>query len=78
MRPIVEGMALAWQAQHRKLDAEPSRFNYHHMVTVGSDGRQREMGCIPLRRYPLWLATINTAKIPDPEVRRHEARSSSR
>lgn len=38
-------------------------------MTTGADGKRYEMGCVPLRRYPMWLATINPAKVPDPAVR---------
>ncbi len=67
--PVVEGMGLAWQSQGTKLRANPERFNCNDIVTVGADGRQREKTCIPLKRYPAWLNTINPAKIPDPAVR---------
>lgn len=68
MRPIVEGMGLSWQGQQEKLNGNRGRFNYQGILTVGADGKSREMGCIPLWCYPLWLATINPAKIPRPEV----------
>lgn len=48
-------------AQNAKLKAAPSRFNHWDIPTVGSDGRRREMTCIPLRRYPMWLASIQEA-----------------
>lgn len=64
MRPVVEGMGLDWASQFTKLKGSQSRFNHCDIATVGADGRQREMTCIPLRRYPMWLATINPARIP--------------
>jgi len=64
MRPVVEGMGLSWQGQHEKLAARRDQFNCQDILTVGGDGKRREMLCIPLRRYPMWLATINPAKIP--------------
>ncbi|GAB6971907.1 phage antirepressor N-terminal domain-containing protein [Methylobacterium phyllosphaerae] len=69
MRPVVEGMGLNWAGQQQKLSADPGRFNCMDIHTLGADGRQREMACIPLRRYPMWLATINPAKVLDPAVR---------
>jgi GNAT superfamily N-acetyltransferase len=69
MRPVVEGMGINWAGQQQKLAADPGRFNCMDIHTVGADGRTREMACIPLRRYPMWLATINPAKIPNPAVR---------
>lgn len=63
MRPVVEGMGLDWASQLTKLKESQSRFNHCDIASVGADGRQREMTCIPLRRYPMWLATINLARI---------------
>ncbi len=68
MRPVVEGMGLDWSAQRAKLASQHARFNSGDITTVGADGRQREMTCIPLRCYPMWLATINPAKVPNPAV----------
>lgn len=68
MRPVVEGMGLAWQTQHRKLMADSARFNCNHMVTVAEDGKQREMLCLPLRRLNGWLMTISSSKAR-PEIR---------
>lgn len=71
MRPVVEGMGIAWTSQYAKLSANPSRYGMRDdIITHDAMGRrQREMTCIPLRRYPMWLATINPAKIFDPTVR---------
>lgn len=68
LKPIVQGMGMSWGSQHTKLSADPSRFNYTVIGTVGADGHSRDMAAIPLRRYPMWLATINPAKIPNPAV----------
>lgn len=65
MRPAVQGMGVSWQGQHAKLDVSRERFNYQDILTVGADGKQRAMGCIPLRRYPMWLATVDPAKGPN-------------
>jgi hypothetical protein len=51
LRPVVEGMGLSWGGQRDKLEANGERFNRTDIRTVGADGRQREMACIPLRRY---------------------------
>ena len=69
MRPVVEGMGLAWQSQGAKLRAQSERFSCNDIVSTGADGKQHEMTCIPLRRYPMWLETINPAKIPNQAVR---------
>ena len=69
MRPVVEGMGLNWAGQQQKLAAARSRFACMDIHTHDSSGRAQEMTCIPLRRYPMWLATINPGKIPNPAVR---------
>ncbi len=68
MKPIVKGMGLTWQRQHEKLRACKDKFNYHHMVTVAKDGKQRKMFCIPLKKLNGWLFSINPEKVK-PEIR---------
>jgi P22_AR N-terminal domain len=63
MRPIVEGMGLAWQRQSEKLKEQKTKFNCHHMVTVAEDGKLREMLCIPVEKLALWMASINPNKV---------------
>ncbi|RON82427.1 hypothetical protein BK635_13070 [Pseudomonas chlororaphis] len=68
MKPVVEGMGLAWQAQHAKLTS--GRFNsvITMIVTTGVDGKQYEMTCLPLRKLPGWLMSIHPNKVR-PELR---------
>ena len=70
MKPIVEGMGLSWQPQHRKLTEEGSRWNscVTMMVTTGSDGKRYEMLCMPLRKLPAWLMSISPNKV-SPEIK---------
>lgn len=67
MRPIAQGMGLAWQTQERKLK---TRFNsvVTIMVTTGLDGKQYRMLCLPLDKLPTWLMMINPSKVK-PEIR---------
>lgn len=67
MKPIVEGMGLTWQAQHRKL-AERFKSTITEMMMVAEDGKQRLMTCIPLRKLTGWLYTISPNKVR-PELR---------
>ena len=60
---------LNWAGQQQKLAAARTRFACMGIHTHDSSGRVQEMTCIPLRRYPKWLATINPVKVPDPAVR---------
>lgn len=69
MRRVVENLGLAWQSQLHKLRDQAGRFNCHDIVTVGADGKAREMLAMPVAKLPLWLATINPNKIPDPDKR---------
>lgn len=51
MRTIVESIGLAWQSQHSKLIERKEEFSTVTLrVTVGGDGKLREMVCIPLKK----------------------------
>lgn len=67
MRPIVDGMGLAWQVQHRKLMADKGRWGVTIMVTPSTGGPQ-ESTCIPLRKIFGWLMNISPNKVK-PELR---------
>lgn len=69
MRPVVDGMGLNWKGQHERLVTQRVKFNCVDMHTTGSDGKRREMLCIPLQKLPLWLATVNPNKITNPTIR---------
>jgi hypothetical protein len=62
MRPVVENIGLAWQVQHRKL-AKRFSSTITEMVTTGADGKQYAMSCLPLRKLPAWLYSINPDKV---------------
>lgn len=70
MKPVVEGIGLAWQKQHEKLSRDKDKFSYHLMVTTGKDGKKYEMSCIPLTKLNGWLFAINPNKIPNLDVRK--------
>ena len=63
MRPVVEGMGLAWQTQHRKLMSGRFASVITMMVTTGVDGKQYEMACLPLKKLPGWLMSIHASKV---------------
>src|SRR5574338_504280 len=67
MKPITENMGLSWQGQHEKLN-EKFGSTIRVILTVGEDGKQREMVCLPLRKLPAWLYSINPNKVK-PELR---------
>ena len=69
MRRIVENLSIDWASQFRKLNEQGRKFNCCHITTVGDDGKQREMLCMPVNKLALWLATINPNKIKDDQKR---------
>jgi len=66
MKPIVEGMGLAWQTQHRKL-IERFKKGITEMV-IPSAGGSQSMICLSLRKLNGWLQTISPNKVK-PEIR---------
>lgn len=67
MKPVVEGMGLAWQTQHRKLSENKERWGITIMV-IPTESGQQDMTCLPLRKLPGWLMTIYPNKVK-PEIR---------
>ncbi|MFY7678895.1 phage antirepressor N-terminal domain-containing protein [Acinetobacter baumannii] len=67
MKPIVEGMGLAWQSQLAKLNANPQRWGIAKIV-IPTLGDLQEMVCLPLRKLLAWLTTISPNKVK-PELR---------
>lgn len=67
VKPIAEAIGVRWQPQAKKISSDP-RFSYHHMVTTGSDGKNYEMLCLPVRQLNGWLYSINANKVK-PEIR---------
>jgi len=61
-KPICEVIGISWQAQNAKLKAD-SRLNYHDIVTVAADGKERSMGSIPKSKLGAWLYSINPRKV---------------
>lgn len=68
MRPIVENMGLDWSAQAAKFRANKERWTVVMIATVAQDGVEREMLCMPVRKLPAWLNSINPKKVR-PELR---------
>lgn len=66
MKPIVEGMGLAWQTQHRKLRERFSKGITEMMIP--SVGGSQSMTCLALRKLNGWLQTISPNKVK-PEIR---------
>ena len=69
MRSVVEGMGLDWSSQRKKLADQSAKFSCGHIATTGRDGKCYQMLAMPVRKLPLWLASINPNKINDSEKR---------
>jgi len=64
MKPIVENLGLKWETQSVKIRNNRERWATVPLMGGGSkDGKNREMICIPVRKLPGFLATINPLKV---------------
>jgi hypothetical protein len=69
MKAIVEGMGIDWSSQHQKLKTNQGRWATMVInTTVASDGKKREMICLPLRKLPGWMMTLQPSRVA-PEKR---------
>ncbi|WP_353173713.1 phage antirepressor N-terminal domain-containing protein [Acinetobacter rudis] len=62
MRPIVDGMGLAWAAQTVKLNSNKVRWGVS-IIEIPTISGIQEMLCIPLRKLFAWLMTISPNKV---------------
>lgn len=67
MRPIVENLGLDWKTQTRKLNANKERWGVVIMTTPSKGGDQETL-CMPVRKLPAFMASINPKKVR-PELR---------
>lgn len=69
VKPICEAIGIAFQPQHDKIKEHPILSStVTIIVTVGADGKDREMVCLPVKYIYGWLFTINPGKVA-PEAR---------
>lgn len=61
-KPMVENLGLGYGSQTQKLKGK-SWATVTNIVTVGADGKTREMTCIDLRTLTMWLATIDEKRV---------------
>ncbi|HEE9834717.1 TPA: hypothetical protein R8G43_004722 [Citrobacter freundii] len=66
MKPIVEGMGLAWQSQLAKIRQRFSS-TVTEIVMVAADGKSRTMICLALRKLAGWLHTISPSRKVSPK-----------
>ncbi len=62
MKPIVDGMGLAWQSQYEKLK-QRFKSTITEIVIVAADDKKRDMICLALRKLAGWLNTISPNKV---------------
>jgi len=67
MKPIIEGMGLAWQSQLTKLNNNPKRWGITKIIIPSID-KHNQMVCLPLRKLFGWLQTLSPNKVK-PEIR---------
>lgn len=67
MKPIVENIGLAWQSQCQKLNTNKERWGVTNIV-IPSDSGDQEMVCMPVRKLPAYMNSINPKKVR-PELR---------
>lgn len=78
MKPIVENLGLGWASQSQKLNDNKERWTVTMIVTVAQDGNEREMLCLPVRKLPAYLASINPNKVREelrPKIELYQAES---
>ena len=70
MKPIVEGMGLTWHGQFQKLQRNSDRWGCIPItgIQIPGDTQGRETFCMPLRKLPGWLMTIQPTRVK-PEIR---------
>lgn len=64
IKPICEAIGIAFQPQYDKLKEHPIlNSTVTIIMTVGADGKSREMVCLPVKFIYGWLFTINPGKV---------------
>lgn len=66
IKPICEKLGIDWSAQIEVLKSHPIFNSTIRLIrTTGADGKQREMLCMPLKRFFLWLEGIHPNKVKE-------------
>ena len=69
MKPIVEGMGLSWTGQNDRLNRDRERFRIRVIrMQIPGDDQMRDILCMPLRKLPGWLMTVQVSRLK-PEIR---------
>ena len=62
VKPIIENLGLVWGAQTVKLNSNRERWGVSIIEIPSQSGVQQTL-CIPVRKLPAFLATINPKKV---------------
>lgn len=62
-KQITEAIGLDWKGQYVKLNHNRDRWSMEKISMVAPDGKQRSTVCLPLRKLPGWLMTIQPNKL---------------
>lgn len=62
VKPIIENLGLGWASQSQKLNANQERWGITIIVIPSESGDQRTL-CMPVRKLPAFLASINPNKV---------------
>ncbi len=65
VRSIATGIGLDSKAQQQKLLNQKDKFDCGVITSKGKDGRVCKMVCIPVKKIPGWLFTVNPNKIKE-------------
>lgn len=66
VKPVCEILGVDFSAQRAKLKEHPIYGPTMVLsTTVGGDGKEREMACIPLQFFPGWLFSINPDNVKE-------------
>lgn len=68
LKPIVTGMGLTWHGQFLKLKSNAGRWGILELRIPTKSGVQAMM-CMPLRKLPAWLCSIEVGKIKKHQTR---------
>ena len=67
MKPIVENLGLGWASQSQKLNSNRERWGVT-IIVIPSESGEQQMLCLPVRKLPSYLSSINPKKVR-PELR---------
>lgn len=67
LKPVCEAMGLDHSAQRKRLQRTPWAVGAM-TATTGADGKTYEMYTIDRRTFTMWLATIETSRVQNPDV----------